>query len=193
MNYILLGAAGFLLMHLLDLASLKKLPLVKPALALSGTALVVYASAMAAVSGERFELPLSLTLIGWVLLAVSACLMVYSLYVVLPFGKTYLATGLSGQLVTGGVYRLVRHPWLLFFALSMAGLTIGSRSLLALEAGVVWTALSAGLVFLQDRMVFPRMFPGYAEYQRRTPMLLPTKNSLSAFFKGLKQNKVSEV
>jgi protein-S-isoprenylcysteine O-methyltransferase Ste14 len=193
MNYILLGAAGFLLMHLLDFASLKKLPLVKPALALSGTALVVYASAMAAVNGERFELPLSLTLIGWVLLAVSACLMVYSLYVVLPFGKTYLATGLSGQLVTGGLYRLVRHPWLLFFGLSMAGLVLGSRSLLALEASVFWTVLSAGLAYLQDRHLFPRMFPGYAEYQRRTPMLLPNKVSFSAFLRDLKQNKVSEV
>ena len=194
MNYILLGAAGFLLMHLLDLASLKTLPLVKPALALSGTSLVAGSAVMVAISGERFSMPLSLALLGWVLLAVSLVLMVRSLYVTLPFAKTYLAPGTSGQLVTSGLYCLVRHPWLLFFSLTMVGLTVGSRSLLALEAGVIWTTLSAALVYLQDRWVFPRMFPGYAEYQRRTPMLLPNKASISAFIEGLKQNKkVSEV
>jgi hypothetical protein len=38
------------------------------------------------------------------------------------------------------------------------------------------------------------MFPGYIQYQARTPMLLPNKDSVSAFIEGLKQNKkVSEV
>ncbi len=194
MNYILLGAAGFLLMHLLDFASMKKLPLAKPALALSGTAVVAFSAAMTAIDGQRFELPLGLALIGWVLMAGSLYLMAHSLYIALPFGKTYITPGVSGQLVTGGVYRLVRHPWLLFFGLSMVGLTLGSGSILTLEAGFIWTALSAGLVYLQDRLVFPKMFPGYSQYQARTPMLIPNKDSVSAFIEGLKQNKkVSEV
>ena len=193
MNYILLGAAGFLLMHLLDFASMKKVPLVKPALALSGTSLVAFSVTMVATHGERFGLPLWLTVIGWVLMAVSLYLMARALYVTLPFGKTYLEPGVSGQLVTGGLYCLVRHPWLLFFTMSMIGLTLGSRSVLALEAGLIWTAVSTSLVYFQDRMVFPKMFPGYAEYRQRTPMFLPNRQSLSAFIEGLNQNKVSEV
>jgi len=131
---------------------------------------------------------------GWILLIISISLMILSLYAALPFGKTYIDSGVSGELITTGLYRLVRHPWLLFFGLSMVGLTLGSGSILALEAGLIWTALSAGLVYLQDRMVFPKMFPGYIQYQARTPMLLPNKDSVSAFIEGLKHNKkVSEV
>ncbi len=193
MNYILLGAAGFLLMHLLDFASMKKVPLLKPALALSGTALVTFAAAMAAVKSEQFGLPGFVSAAGWLVLIAAVYLMAHSLYVALPFGKTYVAAGSSGQLVTGGVYRLVRHPWLMFFALAMVGLTLGSRSILAFEAGIAWTGLSAILVGLQDWKIFPRMFPGYAGYQKTTPMLLPNRHSVTAFIEGLKQNKVPEV
>lgn len=192
MLYIALGAVGFGLVHLLDLASLKRLPLVKPALWLSGTGLVVYAAVMAAGSGETLSLPAWLRSGGWLLLAVSLYLMVYSLYITLPFSKTYVQPGGSGQLVTGGLYSLVRHPWLLFFSLAMTGLFLGSASLTALAAGISWTLLSVILVYFQDRYVFPRMFAGYADYRKRTPMLWPTRNSLSAFFKGLKHNQKLE-
>lgn len=193
MSYIWIGLVGFGLVHLLDFASMKGFPVVKPVLWLLGTGMLVVAAVMTAVTGPELPLPLWLTPLGWILLAVSVYMMVYSLYVALPFGKTYVGAGTSGQLVTGGLYRLVRHPWLVFFAFSMAGLTLASRSILALEAGIIWTVLSAGLVYLQDRWVFPRMFPGYAAYQKTTPMLVPTKSSLSAFVKGLKRNKLSEV
>ena len=75
----------------------------------------------------------------------------------------------------------------------MLGLAAGSHSTLAAEAGLVWTVFSAVLVYLQDQKVFPRMFPGYAEYQKITPMLLPNRNSVTAFIEGLKRNKVPEV
>ena len=180
-------------MHLLDFASMKKLPLAKPVIALLGSGFVCYSVVMVAVTGERMAIAAWLSPLGWTLLAISVYLMMYSLYAALPFSKTYVKTGLSSQLVTGGLYSIVRHPWLLFFALAMIGLTMGSRSILAMEAGIVWTTLSSGLVYFQDRWVFPMMFHGYAEYQKTTPMLMPTKSSLSAFFKGLKnQNKVSE-
>ena len=193
MNNILMGAAGFLLMHLLDFASMKKVPFVKPALTFCGTSLVVIAAARVAVTGAKFGLPAWASAAAWMLLIVSAGLMVYSLYVALPVGKTYVAPGKSGHLVTGGVYALVRHPWLVFFTLSMIGLGLGSRSTLAVEAGLAWTALSVILVYVQDQKIFPQMFPGYAEYQKTTPMLLPTRNSVIAFIEGLKQNKVPEV
>jgi hypothetical protein len=48
MNYMLLGAAGFLLMHLMDFASIRRLPLFKPVLSVSGTALIILAAVASA-------------------------------------------------------------------------------------------------------------------------------------------------
>ena len=193
MNYILLGAAGFFSMHLLDFVSMKKVPYLKPAFSLFGTAFIVMAATMVAINGGQFGLASWVSAAGWVLLVLSAGLTVYSLYFALPLGKTYVKLGASDKLVTSGVYALVRHPWLLFFALAMIGLALGSRSTLAAEAGLAWTAFSAILVYLQDQKIFPRMFPGYADYQKTTPMLLPNRNSVTAFIEGLKRNKVPEV
>jgi protein-S-isoprenylcysteine O-methyltransferase Ste14 len=193
MNYILLGAAGFTLMHLLDFVSMKKVPALKPVFSISGTALIAIAMTLVAVEGGRFALPAWVSLAGWTLFIVSAGLMAYSLYFALPLGSTYVKTGTGGQLVTNGVYALVRHPWLLFFTLTMAGLSLGSRSTLAAEAGLAWTSLSVVLVFVQDQKIFPKMFNDYPEYQKTTPMLLPTRNSVSAFIEGLRRNKVPEV
>ena len=193
MNYILMGAAGFLSMHLMDLASMKNIALLKPLFSLSGTAMIVISATMVAITGGQFELPVWAGVAGWMLLIVSAGLMAYSLYFALPLGKTYVKSGISGELVTDGIYSLVRHPWLLFFILAMIGLALGSRSTLAAEAGLVWTILSAVLVYLQDRKVFPRMFAGYADYRKRTPMVLPNRHSMTAFIEGLKRNKVPEV
>jgi len=193
MNYILLGAAGFILLHLIDLAFLKRLSLAKPALWLIGTALVIGSSVMVATAGDKLSFPVWISISGWCLLTASTIGMFYSLYLAIPFDSTYVKAGTSGLLVTKGLYRLVRHPWLVFFALSMIGLALGSRSVLAFEAGAAWTFVSAGLVYLQDRHLFPRMFPGYDEYRKTTPMILPNKHSLSAFIEGFKQNKVSEV
>jgi protein-S-isoprenylcysteine O-methyltransferase Ste14 len=192
MKYILMGSAGFVLMHLLDFASLKKVPFLKPVLSFCGTALIVFSITIVAVTGSKFDMAGWLSNIGWILFVGSAGLMVYSLYAALPLDKTYIKTGISNQLVTRGLYTLVRHPWLMFFAISMVGLTLGSRSMLALEAGLAWTILSVALVYLQDRKLFPRMFSGYNLYQKTTPMFLPTKNSVNAFIEGLKRNKVPE-
>lgn len=193
MNYILMGAAGFLSMHLLDLASIKKVPFLKPVFSLCGTALIVISMTMAVVTGSKFGLTQWASAAGWILFVISIGLMGYSLYFALPLDKTYIKSGTSNQLMTSGVYALVRHPWLLFFALSMVGLVLGSRSILALEAGPAWTAFSLALVYVQDRKIFPRMFSGYVEYQKTTPMFWPTRNSVNAFLEGLKTNKVPEV
>ncbi|MDV2989800.1 MAG: methyltransferase [Dehalogenimonas sp.] len=193
MNYILLGAAGFMLMHFLDFASMKKITGLKPLLWLVGTGLVVYAMFNVAVTGNHFGFPVWINIFGWGVFSAALFGMAYSLYVALPIGKTYISSGTSGQLVTNGIYELVRHPWLLFFGFAMAGLVLLSGSLLALWAGIVWVLFSTILVYLQDRYVFPRMFPGYHRYQETTPMLIPSKQSLTAFFKGLKKNNKLEV
>ena len=181
MFYIVLGAAGFLVIHLFDLASLKRLPLAKPVTWGLGSALLVYATVGACLSGDTLPLPAWSTWLGWGLLAGSLTLLIHTLFINLPFGKTYINTGVGDRLVTTGLYALVRHPWLHSFALVLLSLLLVSHSSLLLVAAPVWLALNVPLIVIQDRYVFGRMFPGYKEYRQRTPMLWPNRKSIKAF------------
>ena len=186
MNNILLGSLGFVLVHLVDWAALKRLPLLKPLFEFCGTALVVFAIIATTTEGSRISLPFWTGAIGATLLVFSIMGLIYSLFINLPLHSTYIKTGNSGQLVDTGLYQLVRHPWLIFFILTMAGLALASRSVDIITAGLWWTALSVMLIWWQDRYVFCRMFPNYDVYKQHTPMLIPTPKSVSAFLSQFK-------
>jgi hypothetical protein len=49
--------------------------------------------------------------------------------------------------------------------------------------------LNTTLVVVQDRYFFPKMFKGYDEYQKETPMLVPNRRSLKAFINSLSRNR----
>jgi len=186
MLYIVLGAAGFLLIHLFDLVSPKRLSLAKPVTWGLGNALGVYAIIGVCLSGDTLPLPAWSTWLGWGLLAASLILLIHALFINLPFGKTYINTGVGDRLVTTGLYTLVRHPWLPSFALVLLSLLLVSRSSLLLVAAPVWLVLDVVLVVIQDRYIFGRMFPGYREYRQRTPMLWPNRKSIKAFLSQFK-------
>ncbi len=181
MFYIVLGAAGFLVIHLFDLVALKRLPLVKPITWGLGNALLVYGTIGVCLNGDTLPLPVWSTWLGWGLLAASLILLIHALFINLPFGKTYVNTGVGDRLVTTGLYALVRHPWLHFYVLVLLSLLLVSHSSLLLVAIPVWLALNLPLIVIQDRYVFGRMFPGYGEYRQRTPMLWPNIKSIKAF------------
>ena len=183
MFYIILGVVGFGLLHSLDVVSLRRWAAIKPLVWLSGTGLVVFATAMAAVTGDKLGIPLWLSVSGWAIAVFGLIFMIKALYFELPAGDTYVNKGVGSTLVTAGLYSLTRHPWLLFFVVTMTGVWFGTGSMAILGASIVWTFWSVFLVYLQDRYVFPRMFPGYTAYQKRTPMLIPTRNSIREYFR----------
>jgi len=189
MIYIALGAFGFLIIHLFDIVSLKRIPGAKPGIWILGSGLLIYSLMMACLQSDKLLLPMWSAWLGWGLLFVSFSLLVYSLFINLPFRKTYVATGVGDKLIKTGLYALVRHPWVHCFTLFLLSLVLVSRSSLLLVASPIWILLYILLVVIQDKFLFGRMFDGYDSYRHETPMLLPNRRSIRAFVNSVKQSR----
>jgi protein-S-isoprenylcysteine O-methyltransferase Ste14 len=187
MIYIVIGCLGFLIINLLDIVSLKRLPRAKPLTWILGSGFLAYSLIMICLAPDKLPLPLWSTWLGWALLLVSIFLLIYSLFINLPFRKTYITTGVGGKLITTGLYALVRHPWIHCFTLLLLSLVLVSRSSLLLIASPIWILLDIVLVVVQDKFFFDRMFDGYAHYRKETPMLVPNRRSINTFINCLKR------
>ena len=187
MIYIVVGIFGFIVVHLFDIVSLKRIPSgVKPLTWILGSGLLGYSFIMMSLAPDKLLLPLWSTWLGWGLLLLSAFLLVYSLFINLPFRKTYIATGVSDKLITTGLYALVRHPWIHWFILILLSLILVSRSSLLLIAAPIFILLNILLVVIQDKFFFGRMFAEYDRYRKKTPMLIPNRKSINACVRTLK-------
>ncbi len=187
MIYIVLGGLGFLVIHLLDIVSIKRIPRVKPLTWLAGNGLVVFSTIMLCLSPDKLALAAWTTWLGWGLLPISLFMLIYSLCINLPFGKTYVATGVGDKLIKSGLYALVRHPWVHWLILLLLSLILVSRSSLMFIAAPIWVSLDIGLIAIQDRFFLGRMFADYDNYRRETPMFIPNRRSINAFINSLKQ------
>ncbi len=190
MTYIIIGIAAFLVFHLLDVASMKRHSCAKPVTWVAGGMAFIYAMVMASVSGDKINLPIGFVAVGWLLLAGGMVAVLYSLFINLPFKKTYIEPGIGDELVTGGLYSLVRHPGVYGLVMAMAGAALISRSQLMISAALVWTLTDVAVVTIQDYLFFGRMFPGYAEYRKTTPMLLPNRNTFIRLVNMLKPGSI---
>ena len=186
MIYIAIGILGFLVLHLCDIVALKRIPVVKPLIWILGSGLLVYSGIMMWLKSDRLLLPVWSTWMGWVLLVIASFFFIYSLFISLPFRKTYIATGVGDKLITTGLYALVRHPWLYGFALALISFILVSKSSLLLIASPIFILLNIPRIVVQDRFIFGRMFAGYDDYRKETPMLLPNRKSLSACIRTIK-------
>lgn len=187
MSYITIGVLGFLAAYLFDVVSLRRIPGAKQGVGIVAVALIGYATLMVCLKSERLELPIGLTWLGWALLAVSVPLLIYSLFINLPFRKTYVTPGVGDRLIRTGTYALVRHPGVSWYALWLVSLILVSESRLLLIASPIWLALDIVHVFIQDRFLFGKMFKDYDDYRRETPMLIPSRRSISACLRTLRQ------
>jgi protein-S-isoprenylcysteine O-methyltransferase Ste14 len=186
MIYIGIGVLGFIIIHLFDLVSLKRVPFgMKPLVWTAGFAILFYSLIKMCLASNTLPLPDSLTWVGWFLLAVSVLMITFALFINLPFRKTYVDAGVGDKLIKTGLYALVRHPGVYWVALFFFSLVFISRSQLMLIAAPIFVVLNTALVIVQDRYFFPRMFEGYDEYQKETPMLVPNRRSLKAFISTL--------
>ena len=187
MIYVVLGCLGFLIIHTFDIVSLKRIPGAKPVIWVLGCGLLAYSVIMVCLDPDKLSLPIWATWLGWALLSISILLLIYSLFINLPFRKTYVATGFGDRLITTGMYALVRHPGVHWFILLTVSLILVSSSRLMFIAAPIWILLDILLVVIQDKFFFGRMFEGYDAYRRETPMLVPNRRSIGAFIRYLKQ------
>lgn len=77
----------------------------------------------------------------------------------------------NARLVTGGLYRWVRHPLYTCGLLLIWLVPTMTWNLLALAAGL--TAYILIGIYFEDRKLLREFGPAYAEYRRRTPALIP--------------------
>ena len=187
MIYIVLGVLGFLVILFFDIVSIKRIPQAKPFTWILSSGLLAYSLIMLCLVPDKLPLPTWSTWLGWALLSISLSLLIYSLFISLPFRKTYVTTGVGDKLTTTGLYALVRHPGVHWFILVMLSLILVSRSSLLLIASPIWILLDILLVVIEDKFLFNRMFDGYDTYRQETPMLLPNRRSISAFIGSLRR------
>lgn len=192
MRTIVSGVAAFFIAGLFDLAALKGIRYLKQILGLAAVLLFTSALTMAVRHPLKLEMPFWLSYVGWPLLAVSLSLLIYSLFLEIPFRRTYVNDGVGAELVTSGTYALTRHPGVLWFALLLGALLLLSRSKLLLLAAPVWILADALLVWVQDVWFFPQMFPGYERYRQDTPMLIPTSRSIVRFWRSIRVRREGE-
>ncbi len=187
MIYIVIGCLGFLIINLFDIVSLKGLPVAKPFTWILGSGLLVYALVMAWLQSDKLSLPLWPTWLGWIVLTLSLFPLIYSLFINLPFRKTYVASGVGDKLITTGLYALVRHPGVHWLSIILLSLILVSRSSLLLIAAPIFIFMDIVLVIVQDKFILDKMFADYDDYRQVTPMLVPTRHSINTFVNSLKQ------
>lgn len=77
----------------------------------------------------------------------------------------------AGQLITRGLYRLVRHPLYTFSLIFIWFTPDMSQNYLTLYLGVTLYVLIGA--YFEERKLLRDFGEAYAEYRRRTPMLIP--------------------
>lgn len=194
MEYVLIGAGGFLLAYAFDWLSLKYIPVLKQVTGILAGCLLIYATVMVCMISPRFEMPFFTIPLGSCLLLISLALLIYSLFIEIPFHSTYAEKGVGTTLITTGTYALVRHPGVLWLALVYISLALLFPSTTLFIAVIVWFILDVVYVILEDWIFFPRMFSGYPDYRRKTPFLIPSRQSILACWKTLNpRNKAGKV
>ena len=178
MGYVLLGVFAFVIALSFDFISLKNIPYLKQFIGLIFGAMLFCATIMVAFDPIKLPLAAWLSFVGWPLLSISSLLLVYSIFLEIPFRKTYAEAGVGDELIKTGTYALTRHPGVLWYSLFLMGLILVSRSRSSLWAAPAWLAMEVLWVWIQDRFFFDQMFPGYEQYRQETPMLIPTRKSI---------------
>ncbi len=178
MIYIVLGGISFVFFYMFDAFNIKGKTSLKITFGITGLITFIYSSYKVAFLGYRIYFNSAIRLISALLFLVFLFLLFYSLFLELPFKKTYGAKDYNDGLITTGTYALCRHPGVLWFFFMFIFLFFYTGCIFLLIAGLIWTSFDVLYVYLQEKYFFQEMFKGYKHYKTHTPMLIPNIKSI---------------
>jgi len=178
MKYIITGSIAFLFFVVFDYYTLYNKGRKKKLYGLAGLSLFIYSAVMTIITSETIRFPVTIRFIGGILWVLFLFMLIYSLFLELPFVKTYGKEVHSRDLVDKGTYGLCRHPGVLWFGLLFLSVFLTTGAVLIALGGIIWTSIDVFHVYLQEKIFFCKMFEGYENYMKTTPMLIPNKNSI---------------
>jgi protein-S-isoprenylcysteine O-methyltransferase Ste14 len=185
MWYILIGILGFGFMACAEYFSQRSVGLLKPLLWLASITCLLYALIMTWVDAPRFTIPHVLVVAAWLGLSCFGGLFIYSVFLEVPFQASYVGHSREPKLVTKGTYALTRHPGVIWSTGWLLSTVLISKSLVLAAAVPFWIAANVGCVYLGEKFNLEKAFgEEYKEYQRATPMLIPTKTSILRFIRA---------
>lgn len=177
------GILGFVVLSFFDLASLKKMHVLKQAVWITGNGLICCSIVRTCFRPERIVLPNFIHLCGWIITPSFFLLLIYSLFLEIPFQKTYIKKGVGDILITTGTYGLVRHPGVLWFIMFLSGLFFITGSTPLLICLPVLGVMDVLYAIIQEKYFFIKIFgDDYRDYQKRIPMFIPDIQSIKRFF-----------
>lgn len=174
-----LVVCAFALMFLSDALKLRKHDAAGKHLFGGGALMLIASGVFAAFNGTRFYLAPVMRAISLLVAALGAWGMYVSLFSSLPTYRTYFGKEETIDLVDSGMYAMCRHPGALWFPVFSGFLALGLGNLELLVDAALASALNVLYVWFQDSRVFPETIKGYNQYQKTTPFILPTAQSLS--------------
>lgn len=178
MLFILTGVLSFLLLFIFDYYTLNNQSIKKKIFGLAGVTLFIYSTVMIIVTSKKISFPITLRVLSGVFCGVFTFLLIYSLFIELPFTKTYGKVQHSNELIDTGTYALCRHPGVLWFGLLFFFAFFMTGAIWVIYAGIIWTGTDIVYVYLQEKIFFLKIFPKYKTYVSTTPMLVPTRESI---------------
>jgi protein-S-isoprenylcysteine O-methyltransferase Ste14 len=187
---VLMGALGFLLGIVADIASLKKWAVLRIGAWVLLSALLMGAHILLALNPDRITLPVGAHVVGWVLLVGGGLLLFYSVFLEIPLSATYTRSTSPNQVVQDGTYALTRHPGVIWYGAMLIGLFLVSGARLCLLAAPVWFGLDVVWIWVGDRFVLGDVISGYSDYRKTTPMLIPTVASMGRCWRTFAPKKI---
>ncbi len=189
MEIVAIGLAGFALLAVWEWVFLTRARVLKPVLLAGSFTLLAAATWMACTDPVKVDLPSWTVVPGAILAGLFSFLMFYSIFLDIPFAPTYGTAQGGRRLITTGTYALSRHPGVFWYPFVGVGLFLAFGSTIILLAWPIWSLANAACVLLEEKVQLERDFGvAYREYQRTTPMVVPTLSSTRRFilqFKAL--------
>ncbi len=130
-------------------------------------------SAMSLSLLPEVEMGATLSIVSTGLIIIGASL---SFVVLRWLGKSFSIMAEARLLVTGGPYRLVRHPLYICEGIALVGRVLQVFSPLGVAIGIV-VALIQYRRMINEEAVLSAAFPEYRAYAAQTPRLIPVKLS----------------